>query len=301
MNKLKKYFLALIILEMLFGFSVSFAAEAIPDYSQGIKNEADMPVSGQIMKYLCAPSPTTSAGGNNDLYTCINKLYKFMLVFASVMAFFFTVIAGYVYMSAEGNSESVEKAKAIFTSSLTALVILFSAYILLRAINPDLVAFKTFQPYSVSYTPSPVSEGTGGGSKTVIGSNGIAGCINCADYTKTPYNLLGNSTQRAGQNTFLNQTLASKLATLKSKYSNLVINESYPPTVDHDSACHFNGSCADIGTTANRTAAELEKFCKAAKESGLIILNEYPNINTASCGNGTQTSKGNGGHLHVKY
>lgn len=52
-------------------------------------------------------------------------------------------------MSAEGNQESVDKAKSILVSSITSLVILFVGYILLKAINPDLVQFQNIQPPSV--------------------------------------------------------------------------------------------------------------------------------------------------------
>lgn len=87
---------------------------------------------------------------SNDLYNCINRVYRFAIVLASVAGVLLIVIAGYIYMSAEGNSESVDKAKSIITSTITALVILFVGYILLRALNPDLIQFRNIQPPSVN-------------------------------------------------------------------------------------------------------------------------------------------------------
>ncbi len=316
-NKLKKFLLSLMLLEMLFSFTPAFAADAIPDYSQGGKN----PVSSQIEKYLCAPTDASKTGeivseltGKNvtnpasnpagsDLYNCVNRIYKFAIIFASVMAMFFIVIGGYVYMSAEGNTESVDKAKSILTSSITALVLLFSVYILLRYINPDIIKFSSFQPYNITYTSINNGEGSGGGKGTnvIIGSSGSEGCIDCVDYTKAPYSLAGNGTQIPGQNTFLTKNLVNKLVILKSKYSSLIINEGFPPTVDHAGVCHFNGTCADIGTRANITQDEINKFCDAAKASGLSVLNEYVGINTTNCGLGTKTSNATGsGHFHVQ-
>jgi hypothetical protein len=135
MKNLKKLFLSLLLLELLFSFAPAHAQT--PAYSG---------VSSQIDTYLC--SPTSNTAGN--LTTCINRLYKFAIIVASVMGVFFIVIAGYVYMSAEGNSESVEKAKSILTSTIASLVILFAGYILLKAINPDLIQFPTIQPPSVT-------------------------------------------------------------------------------------------------------------------------------------------------------
>jgi hypothetical protein len=56
-------------------------------------------------------------------------------------------------MGAEGNQESVEKAKSILTSTLTSIVILFAGYILLKAINPDLIEFQSIKPPIASVAP----------------------------------------------------------------------------------------------------------------------------------------------------
>lgn len=142
----KKYILIYLVSMLLLSYcNVAYAANQAYDYSQGGTN----PVSSQIKQYLCAPTETppasqTVATGNslsglnplssatvavqtaqlsynsgaanvaqNDLYTCINKLYKFAIVIGSVMAVFFIVIAGYLYISSGGSSESVDKAKSI--------------------------------------------------------------------------------------------------------------------------------------------------------------------------------------------
>lgn len=146
-----------------FAYSLIYAqSTSVYDYSKA-------GVSDQIKKYLCAPTErdvnikegnvnfANPAGGtdtivnaaSNDLYICINRIYRFAIILASVVAVFFIVIGGYVYMSAEGNQESVDKAKSILVSSITALVILMGGYVLLKALNPDLIKFKQIQPTSV--------------------------------------------------------------------------------------------------------------------------------------------------------
>ena len=171
---LKKFFLAFMILELALAYAPAFAQQAQFDYAK------QAGVADQIRQYLCAPTPVPvnqtqfGSGGNpitfsqreaaaanankNDLYICINKLYKFAIIIASVVGVFFIVIAGYVYMSAEGNQEQVEKAKNILVTTLTSIVILLAGFVLLKAINPNLVEFRSIQPESVKPSEVPTWE-----------------------------------------------------------------------------------------------------------------------------------------------
>ena len=154
--KAKKYFLLILAVYIFFAHATVFAADTLPKYSG---------VSDQIKQYLCAPTDASGGAGNtpyignstaaannaasSDLYKCINQLYKFAIALGGTIAVFFVVVAGYIYMSADGNQESVDKAKDILVSSITAMVILLGGYVLLKAINPDLIKFKSIQPPSV--------------------------------------------------------------------------------------------------------------------------------------------------------
>jgi|GEM_PF-3889128 len=165
----KKSVLVLLCVNMLLGFtSLAQAQTATFDYSTS-------KVQTSIEKYLCAPTqgggsywsknssvadlnnkPNTSVAENNvaghDLYNCINRLYKFSIVVAAVIGVFFIVIAGYLYMASDGDEESVTKAKSILVSTIASLLILFIGFILLKALNPDLIQFQNIQPPSVVYT-----------------------------------------------------------------------------------------------------------------------------------------------------
>src|ERR1700722_8599038 len=110
-QNLKLFLSIFFLLEILFSYNISYA-QTTAVYSG--------PQSG-ITQYLC--TPTSSTGNPLDLYSCINKLYKFAIVISGVVGMFFIVIAGYVYMNAGGNQESVDKAKEMFTSTITAIVI----------------------------------------------------------------------------------------------------------------------------------------------------------------------------------
>jgi hypothetical protein len=165
-TKLKKLLLIFLLVELTLSYSTAFAQTLSGfDYQKA-------GVSDQIAKYLCAPNTvpeketeifnnvgqagkdyqTTAAFNNNNsgvLYQCINQIYKFAIVIAAVVGVFFIVIAGYIYMSSDGDAEAVSKAKSILTSSIASIVILYIGYVLLKALNPDLIEFQSVQPPSV--------------------------------------------------------------------------------------------------------------------------------------------------------
>ncbi|MCL5666868.1 MAG: pilin [Patescibacteria group bacterium] len=260
-------------------------------------------VQETITRYLCTPTPTPEEANNTfkintyqtaaqknqnqyDLYLCINRIYKFAIAIGSSIAVLFIVVAGYIYMSAEGSQEAVDKAKSILTSSIAAMVILFGGYVLLRAINPELIQFQSVQPPSVKV---PIITGTGA-------------CTGCVDFG-TEFAV--NGTLQPGKNTFLQPALITKLSSLKSKDPNFRINEAYPPTVTHSDPCHNDGSCADIAYTGTMSSQNLNAFCQKAKDSRLSITNEYYNLNYTAqqipaCGAAKKYDTTTGGHLHVK-
>jgi hypothetical protein len=83
---------------------------------------------------ICAAQSV--AGSNAG--TCINRIYVISLAAGGVIAVLILVIAGYMYMS---GGDNVKAAKKMIFSAVTGLVILFSAYLFLNTINPDLTSF----------------------------------------------------------------------------------------------------------------------------------------------------------------
>jgi hypothetical protein len=135
MNKTKTIILSLFLLGTIFSFTPVYAqTSTLPVYNPG--------VDSQIKQYLCTP--------DISLFACINQLYKFAIVVAAVVGVFFIVIAGYLYMSSGGSDESVKTAKDMLTSTIASLVILMAGYILLKAINPDLIQFHPISPPGVT-------------------------------------------------------------------------------------------------------------------------------------------------------
>ncbi len=213
----KKLFIISIFIYLTTGFlNLAFAQNT----TSGSYDYTTAGVGTEIKKYLCAPSDPDpkqtnyfgsqveySANNNKasgDLYNCINRLYRFAIVTAAVVGVFFIVIAGYLYIGAGGNQESIDKAKSILASTVTSLVILFAGYILLKTLNPDLVVFRPIQPPSVtlqpSYTPGfiPISN--------LPGANGNNG---------TPFIIAGYNIRRYASD-------ANHENLVKDRYNNLL-------------------------------------------------------------------------------
>ena len=84
-------------------------------------------------------------GANAGIAACVKAIYLFSLGFGSILALLMLVLSGYRYMTAAGNAEQVQNAKDGFEDAMKGLVIIFTAFILLFIINPDLVKFGPLQ------------------------------------------------------------------------------------------------------------------------------------------------------------
>jgi hypothetical protein len=224
----KKLLLISICFYLAIGFlNLAFAQNT----TSGSADYTTAGVGAQIKQYLCAPSDPEksqtnlatnafgghldSSGANNvasgDLYNCINRLYRFAIVTAAVVGVFFIVIAGYLYIGAGGNQESVDKAKSILASTVTSLVILFAGYILLKALNPDLIKFRPIQPPSVTLQPAYIPGFVPGSS--LPGANGN---------NNTPFILAGYNIRRYA-------TDANHENLVKDRYNNLLRQDLSTP------------------------------------------------------------------------
>ena len=159
-QKTKFYIFSLLLINLFLSYAPGVFAQTTP-----LPSYVNSGAESSIKDYLCTPteadinSKTVLRIGDGqeasrnkaqgDLYLCINRIYRFAIVVAGVFGVFFIVIAGYVYMSADGNEESIGKAKGILGSTIAAMVILMIGYVLLKALNPDLIRFQNIQPPSV--------------------------------------------------------------------------------------------------------------------------------------------------------
>ena len=268
MNKTKKYFLIFLLAELFFSYTLAFAADPEPPPYTGVE--------GQIKEFLCTPTPVTAGQtGNpnsNDLFTCINKLYKFAIIIACVVGVFFIVIAGYVYMGAEGNQESVEKAKSILTSTLTSIVILFAGYILLRAINPDLIQFRSIQPPNAVLPPGGAGGGGGGGVYTGRPSNhNFSELPGCAPQTPKQTAEIGQLTEA------MFQKLKQVCLVVKNESGTTAQISGIVGLGEHAAnSLHYRGCAVDFAGGGNSRYTSQEPGISIMRISGNINLTVNP-------------------------
>jgi uncharacterized membrane protein YgcG len=84
----------------------------------------------------------SSPDRTTTLPRCVNQIYIWSLGVGVLLALLMVVVGGYHYMTAAGNAEQAGKGKEYITGALVGLAILFTAYLLLNEINPDLVNFN---------------------------------------------------------------------------------------------------------------------------------------------------------------
>jgi hypothetical protein len=106
--------------------------------------------------FLCKPSAT----GEGDVANCINRIYTFSIIAASLAAVFLIVIAGYLYMFSGGNESQIGTAKSLITSSIVGLVILLGGLLILKQINPELLTLKSLQPEGITPQEWILPDGT---------------------------------------------------------------------------------------------------------------------------------------------
>ena len=75
----------------------------------------------------------------SDLGSFISQIYDFSLTIVGFLIFVRFIWAGFIYLTAAGNSTKTGEATKIMTNAIIGAIILFSAYLILYVINPDLV------------------------------------------------------------------------------------------------------------------------------------------------------------------
>ena len=112
---------------------------------------------------LLAPLPfigntlSLQNGARQDSFAnYVNSLYRLLVLVGSVLAVVFFAIGGFLYMTGEA-LDTKEAGRSRMRGAVLGLLLLLAPYIILNAINPDLLKLSLVIP-GVSYrTPTPVT------------------------------------------------------------------------------------------------------------------------------------------------
>jgi TRAP-type C4-dicarboxylate transport system permease small subunit len=75
-----------------------------------------------------------------DLGVFMQNIYSFSITIVGILIFVRFIWAGWIYLTAAGNSSKTSKANSMMWNAVIGAVLLFSAYLILYVINPDLVS-----------------------------------------------------------------------------------------------------------------------------------------------------------------
>lgn len=75
-----------------------------------------------------------------DIGPFISSIYNFSISIVGVIIFIRFIYAGWLYLTAAGNSGKTSQAKSIMWNAIIGTILLFASYLILYVINPDLVS-----------------------------------------------------------------------------------------------------------------------------------------------------------------
>lgn len=78
----------------------------------------------------------------NNLGEYIAGLYRYSIVLAGILAGIMVTVGGLKWLMAAGNASIIESAKKTIFGALVGLILVFTSYIILNTVNPQLVSLK---------------------------------------------------------------------------------------------------------------------------------------------------------------
>lgn len=138
----KKKVLNLIKLSLISFIALSFInvlpAQALPDIDDPIVFRPQIGLPGLVDKGKELPLSSDT----RPLANMIKGFYNYGLSIAGILAAIVLMAGGVIWLTSGGSSEKVSQAKGLIGGSITGLLLLMGAWLMLRTINPNLVDFK---------------------------------------------------------------------------------------------------------------------------------------------------------------
>lgn len=240
---------------------------------------------------VLAPLPGTTSGEckqpgdpgcKTDLQTYLPGLFRFAIGVSIAFVLLNLVFGGFQWMSSDAFTKKEEGKKRI-ENSLKGILLVAGAWLILNTINPSLLDTKLdIQPIDI-----PTQGGAGSSAfATGIQEKTKASCPTCS-LSANSYNISSANIARLNCPTCIPITGLPKLsnnmnenvsADTKIKLDALKMNmgttgwgitEGWPPVVNHQHDCHYNGTCVDAKLAGTPTKDNINKFFTSAKDSGL--------------------------------
>jgi len=232
--------------------------------------------------------------GINEL---VDYIIKWAFRLAGVLAFVMIVYAGFQYLTSGGNTAQQKDAQERIISAIIGIVLLFAFYIVLYAINPDILSGSSGT--TISSSEESIAEGVQGEKPQQNGGFVLIGTGATLDnYASIPL----SSELLSKNGVYIDKETADKLVILATKQNlgNWAVTEACTEisngrcitTINHESTCHSLGTCVDVGYGSAPVESVQTSFINAAKQAGFDVIDEYTNDTSLWC-----SSSGSGFHL----
>jgi len=231
------------------------------------------------------PGTTEVVGGKTvTLTSYLSGMIKLLVALGGALAVLMLVIAGTQYVAAGINPSAKSTAKEHMMNAFIGLTLVLTSYLILNSINPNLVKFNLLLPpvgkmsaitAGVTATPgvpNAVCPSPNDASAACC-PQGVScrACSGCSVVANVPNKGCGVGV------CFLNTSLLSKIQNING-IGGWRVTESWPPTVNHISSCHQDGTCADLNNSGGATdPSTIKNYYDAFRAVGLNVLYESTN------------------------
>jgi hypothetical protein len=293
--------LSLFLFSFLLFTSSSILAE---DNSQNVTQEIPTPGLGaptfEVIKF--------------DYQEKIGEFVKYVIVWAfrlaGVFAFIMILFAGFQYLTAGGNTNQQKEAQERIFNAIIGIILLFSFWLILNTINPDILKPKTDLPSPTGVEYNMYAGLTEQEKQDILAAqqqlaeeapqqiiNFVLIGPDSNDYANIPlsYELLGYNA------VYIDQKTAAKLSQLaESAPKGWTVTEACVGISSsgkcvttyggHSSLCHDLGTCVDIGFGGDPGDYIRTEFIYTANQAGFDVIDEYSPAGS---------SLGSGFHLEI--
>lgn len=257
--------------------------------------------------------PECSGGGPFcqacDLLELVQNLINFAVYAATLVATLMFVYAGFLYVTASAaGQEQFKKARNIFVNVFIGFVVILIAWLVVDLIMKTFLGENggPFGPWNqiecAEYGRVEVPIINPGGGLETGGSGGGSGgatrtpnCPDCEDITAFACKNSSSCSVAPSLNTKL-EGFNESLGDLSDEVD---ISEGWPPTVRHQSACHYNGTCVDLRyLDRDYSSDRVRDIIDGARGSGLRAVFE---TNDYSAYSSLRRSLGTEYHSNLLY
>jgi|GEM_PF-1035776 len=255
-----------------------------------IKFQPQITVPGSIFKSTASTTIT-----NSSLSLYIKAFYDYGMTIAGILAALVLMGGGILWLTSAGNDTKITKARELIIGSIAGLIVLFSSWIILNTINPDLINLKALDIESLElkkqemnvyskeaqYDKKFASSEAGGTNHCCVIKGELDGSgwiddttiIRCASYSLKTEKAEKECTKF--YNNYIEQSSGLMLENLiKTKTFNSPVNDVNLSYLEKNYASVFiGGACWDFtGLKGPCQAKDAANFCEGRKNESKCLL-----------------------------